>query len=362
MDRDVEVRPEHLGHRRLGTQLTALGDPRHRSEGVQPVGLRLDPRVSNVIGEAGVGAAGTPGRDEPLGRGQESRRAAQRHPALITRGTHRRPPAVVYGADHIVVGNEDVVEEDLPEPGVTAELLDRPNGHTVGMQVEHQIGQAAVSFGARVGAEQSEPALAEHRPAAPDLLTVEQPTAVGLSRRRSQRCQITAGLRLRPRLRPDLFSAGHFRQDPVQLLLGPVAEEGGGQHRDSIGAGPARGAGPEVLLFEHHPLQQARVAAAVLLRPGDHRQPGVEKHPVPAPVLIESLGGVIGLGGELARVLRQEGPDLVAERAGLVVVVDIHQAISRSVGLTIFPPALRGSASRKTTDRGVLKFARCCRV
>ena len=35
-------------------------------------------------------------------------------------------------ADHVVVGHEDVVEEDLAEAGVTAELCDRPHRHAVG--------------------------------------------------------------------------------------------------------------------------------------------------------------------------------------------------------------------------------------
>ena len=39
-------------------------------------------------------------------------------------------------ADDVLVGNEHVVEEDFAEPGVTAELRDRPHGDSVGVQIE----------------------------------------------------------------------------------------------------------------------------------------------------------------------------------------------------------------------------------
>ena len=51
MDRHVEIRPEHLGHRGLGTQFTTGGHPGYRPERVQPVGLGLDPRISDPVRE-----------------------------------------------------------------------------------------------------------------------------------------------------------------------------------------------------------------------------------------------------------------------------------------------------------------------
>src|SRR5689334_23811674 len=43
--RDIEVGPEHLGHRGFRAQFAATGQPGHRCEGMQPVGLGLDPGV-----------------------------------------------------------------------------------------------------------------------------------------------------------------------------------------------------------------------------------------------------------------------------------------------------------------------------
>ena len=67
------------------------------------------------------------------------------------------------GADHVLVGDEDVVEEDLAEPGVAAELGDRTDGDAVGLQVEHEVGQPVVPLRLRVGAEQAECPVAERR-------------------------------------------------------------------------------------------------------------------------------------------------------------------------------------------------------
>ena len=210
MQCDVQVAPEHLGHRGLRAQFTPLGDPGHGTEGVQPVRLRLDPRVGDPIGMGRVGTAGLPFGHQPLRRGHEPRRAAQRHAAFVARRAHRRTPALVHRADDVVVGNEDVVQENLPETGVAAELGDRPHRHAVGLEVEHEVGQPAMALGGRVGSEQPECPVPERCPAAPDLLPVEQPAAVGLGGGGPQGGQVAPGLRLGPGLRPDLFTAGHF--------------------------------------------------------------------------------------------------------------------------------------------------------
>ena len=69
----------------------------------------------------------------------------------------------------------------------------------------------------------------------------------------------------------------------------------------------------KVLLLEHHPMQQRRVAAAVLLRPGDHGQAGVEQHPIPMPMLGKAFGVVVGLRRDRLSVGREEIPYLGLE-------------------------------------------------
>ena len=157
-----------------------------------------------------------------------------------------------------------------------------------------------------------------------------QPPSV-LRRGGPQRRQVAAGLGLRPGLRPDLLAAGHLRQHPVQLFFGAVREQRRRQHRGAVGAGPSGCAGAEVLLLVDHPLQQRGVAAAVLLGPGDHRQAGVEKHLVPAAVLLEAFGGVVGLRRERVLVGGEELAHLGPELRGVVVESQVHQALSRSM-------------------------------
>lgn len=358
MQGDVEIRPEHLGHRRFGAEFTAFGQPGDGAEGVESIGLRLDPRVRDAIGVGGV-AVDLPGLHQTFGGREEAGRTAQRHPALIARRAHRGAPAAVHGSDDVLVGDEHVVEEDLPETGVPAQLGDRPYGHPVGAEVEHQVGEPAVPLGGRVGAEQSKGAVAERGSRTPDLLAVEPPTAVGPGGGRPQRRQVAAGLGFRPRLGPDLLAAGHLGQHAPLLLLGAVGEQCWAEHRGAVRAGATRRSRAEVLLLVNDPLQQRRVPAAVLLGPGDDRQARVEQHPVPVTVLLESLRGVVGLRREVRSVGREELAHLGAELFGVVVERQVHQLVSRSSGLTTFPPGFRGSASTKATDRGVLKFARC---
>ena len=45
----------------------------------------------------------------------------------------------MYLADHVLVGHEHVVEEDLAETGVATELGDWAHRDSVGLEVEHEI-------------------------------------------------------------------------------------------------------------------------------------------------------------------------------------------------------------------------------
>ena len=77
------------------------------------------------------------------------------------------------GTDDVLVGNEHVVQEDLTETGLTAELLNRSHGDARGLEIEHQVGEALVALRGGIGAEKPESALSERGPTAPDLLSIE---------------------------------------------------------------------------------------------------------------------------------------------------------------------------------------------
>ena len=129
MQRDVELGPEDLVDRPGRAHLAAVGEPGDRAPGVEPVGLGADPGVDDPVAQLGrVAPRSTPQLDQPVGGGAEPAGGAQRQAALVAGGAHRDPPAVAGRAEHVGVGHEDVVEEDLGEAGLAVELGDRPHG------------------------------------------------------------------------------------------------------------------------------------------------------------------------------------------------------------------------------------------
>ena len=117
VQRDVELGPEDLVDRAGRAHVAAVGQPGDRAPGVEPVGLCLDPGVDDV-GRAAV-ASGPRSRpvevDQPVGGGAEPAGGAQRQAALVAGRAHRDPPAVARRAEHVGVGHEHVLEEDLGE-------------------------------------------------------------------------------------------------------------------------------------------------------------------------------------------------------------------------------------------------------
>src|SRR5690349_8442837 len=63
------------------------------------------------------------------------RTTAYRH-TLVAQGCSGYLPALVDGADHVGVWDEDVVEEDFVEGGVTGDVSQRSNLHAVGFEVD----------------------------------------------------------------------------------------------------------------------------------------------------------------------------------------------------------------------------------
>ena len=231
------------------------------------------------------------------------------------------------------------------------------------LQVEHEVGQALVALRLRIGPEQSECPLAERRSRTPDLLAVELPAAVGPGRGRAQRREVAARLGLRPGLRPDLLAAGHLRQHAVAAAPWCRARTA------SVRASRCRWRWPGRVRLRGSTPPRRRSTAAAWRRgrrtSSARRSPRGPRRTAPCPsggaarnprrCRRTSVGKCVGVGGE-------EVADLGPELLGRVVERQVHQIISRSCGLTTLPPGLRGSTSRKATDRGVLKFARCSRV
>ena len=156
MQRDVELGPEHLVDRPGRAHLAAVGEPRDGAPGVEPVGLRLDPRVDDRVRVGGVAVLAPTPSSQPVGRAQkrpgERRESPRSLPAVLiaTRQPSPQPPSTS------AVRDEDVLEEDLGEAGLAVELGDRADRDAVGVEGEEEVGQPVVPLRLGVGAEQPE--------------------------------------------------------------------------------------------------------------------------------------------------------------------------------------------------------------
>ncbi len=103
-----------------------------------------------------------------------------------------------------------------------------------------------------------------------------------------------------------------------------MLEQGGGEEEDAVLAHSTGRTRSVVLLLEHDPLLERRVAASERFGPRDDGQARVGEKGLPLPVLVEALGGVHRLQRSLRNVLREEDAHLVAECEGGVVEYEIH--------------------------------------
>jgi hypothetical protein len=179
--RHVQLGPEKLGQARLAANLGSGLHSRHGSERVEPVGLSVQTDLQDPIAQAGVRrvAAFPPQLNEPIGCREKSSRTAQGQPAFTAGGGHRHPPAAVHLAEHVDVGNEDVIQEDLRKSGIAIELVHRSDGDARGAQIDHEIGQSPVGpIGVGVGAKEAVETVAPHSAGTPGLLSAETPAPV----------------------------------------------------------------------------------------------------------------------------------------------------------------------------------------
>ena len=208
---------------------------------------------------------------------------------------------VVHRAEHVAVGDEDVVEEDLGEAVVAVEPGHRAHGDAGGAERDEEVGHALVALGGGIGAEEAEEVVAERAAGAPRLLPAEPPSAA----RSSRTARLLMPARSLPAFGSDQpwaqrSSAGGHAREHARLLLGRAElEEGRREEEDAVLAHALRRAGAVVLLLEDQPLEEARLTPAVLARPGDDGPARLEEPLLPLHVEREALGRVAG--GQRAR-------------------------------------------------------------
>src|SRR5690606_3368216 len=160
---------------------------------------------------------------------------------------------------------------------VSVEAVDAAHGDALAAQREQEVRHALVAAEARVRAKEPEGRVAEGPARTPGLLPAEPPAALDAPRRALEAGEVGARVRLGPPLRPQVLRRRHLPEDALLLVFGAELEDGRREQKDAVLRDAVGRAGAVVLLFEDEPLDEARLAAAVLLRPGDDRVAGLEE-------------------------------------------------------------------------------------
>ncbi len=200
------------------------------------------------------------------------------------RGVGDRPPTVEL-ADEMVCRHEHIVEEHLVELGLAGDLPQRAHLDTRLVEVDHEVGDAAVLGRVGIGPHEGDAPAGEAGVGGPDLLAPHQPAALGRFGDGAQRGEVGAGVGLAEELAPDLAGVEDRRQ-PAGLLLRRAARQ---QRRPGeVDADPVdrlRSTRTGVLHVVERHLDRAGASASHALGPGDrHPAVGGERGlPAPAP-------------------------------------------------------------------------------
>jgi hypothetical protein len=180
----------------------------------------------------------------------------------------------------------------------------------------------------RIGAHQGEDPVAEAAQRGPDLLSVDHELVALAHRPGAQRGEVAAGVGLAVALAPDLVAGEDAGEVSALLLRGAVDHQGGAEQAHPQSVDPVGRAGEDVLLVEDRLLHHRGAAAAVLPRPGDGAQAGVEEGALPAAVALEGLAARLPVGRpgvlDLLTVIGEPAAHLVAEGGILAAQLEVH--------------------------------------
>ena len=166
--------------------------------------------------------------------------------ALVHQRRDRHLPAVADPADHVLVGDPGLLDEQLVELALAGDLDQWAHLHPLLLHVHQEVGEALVLGRVGVGAGDQHAPLGELRQCRPDLLPGDHPLVSVLDRLRLQRGQIGSRLGLGEPLAPDLLGAEDRLQVALLLLLGAVGDHHRPAHRqaEDVGRQPAPRRGP----------------------------------------------------------------------------------------------------------------------
>ena len=162
---------------------------------------------------------GRPSAAEPLGQPHQrvgpaaadpvdaARARARDHLALARERGVGHLPALAHLADPLGVGHAGVVEEDLVEVDLAADVAQRPHVDAGLAQVDQEVGDALALGHVGVGPGQQHGVGREVRPRRPHLLAVDDPLVPVALGPGGQRRQVRARARLAEELAPPLLVA-----------------------------------------------------------------------------------------------------------------------------------------------------------
>jgi len=135
-------------------------------------------------------------------------------------------PAFPFSADHHVVGDEDVLEEDLIEFMPAGQIMDRSDSYSGGRHVDNELREAAVPiFPGLAGSHERDQVMGMMCVRRPNLAAVDGPSAIPALRARPDGRQIGAGLGLAHPDSEETFASADSRKDGVLRALAPMRED-----------------------------------------------------------------------------------------------------------------------------------------
>ncbi len=188
------------------------------------------------------------------------RRARGHRDALVGQSGPADAPSVPRDADDGVVGDEDVVEEDLVEHGCAGELAQRADVEPLGVHVDDEVGDPGVLGRVGIGTGEADAEVRDLRQRRPHLLTVEHEATFDPLGPGAQRRQV----RSRPRLAEELAPVERPEKGgthPALLLLGRAVRDECRQGPGTHGEMRANHAGGRQLLVDDELLERRRTAA-----------------------------------------------------------------------------------------------------
>src|SRR6185312_1095822 len=285
---------EQLEDRAFRSRRLAAQAPAEAPESRHLERLRVDRELGDHLADMGL----VPGRlltvRERLGDLDEAGDlrgmvAAAGAPALEHQRRDRDLPALVDLADHVLLRNLDVLEEDLVEMPMPVEEHQRAHGDARRLHVDEQVGDAVVLWRVGVGADQQEATIGEMCARGPHLLAVDDEMVALVDRPGPEAGKVAAGAGLGEALAPALVPGEDRGQVALLLRFGAELDQRRPQQPDRAVPGEDRRVRPEILLVEDHLLDKAGAAPAVFLGPGDADPAGGVHLLLPGDALFERL-------------------------------------------------------------------------